>query len=160
MRINERFTTIMQHLVTNKNVTIVENYNPVYANAYGHVNSMHMNLRQWYRLAKKLFFANVIDRWNGAWLTPSDIDKKNFEGNSDIIFCFIRKADIKELWLKNYIVLKKGGVYSIRENRWYTHRDFYKLRSLYNHNMLDESWTWEARMFGYSNEEYLDAITE
>ena len=158
MRINERFVGVLNHLVTNKNTVIVENYNPVYAGAYGHVNSMHMSSKQWYKLAKKLFFANIIDRWNGVWLTPSDIDKDCFEGNPDIIFCFIRKVDVKEVWLKNYVVLKKGGVYSIRENRWYTHRDFYKLRSLYNSKMLDESWAWEYRLFGYSNEEYLDAI--
>ena len=156
--INERFIGVMNHIVTNKNTVVIENYNPKYARSYGHVNSMHMNSRHYYKLAKKLFFANIVDRWGGAWLTPSDIDKKSFEGNSDIIFCFIKKADVKEVWLKNYIVLKKGGVYSIRENRWYSVKDFYKLRNLYNNKMLNESWAWEYRLFGYSNEEYLKAV--
>lgn len=138
MNINMRNITRTSYICNSRNTVVVENYNKKYAASYGDVDSMMLTRKEWSKLAKKLYFADHQDKWGGAWLTPIDIDPE-FAGK-DIKFCLIRKADVKEIWLKNYVVLKSGGVYSIRANYWYTKKDFYGIRNLYNKGLTHQDF--------------------
>lgn len=161
-RINERFIQAMDYAdamfdarIDDDGVFLIENFDVHVASCYGNVGEMI----EVYGITKHIYkkITDVVRGDTSAWgeyfLTPKDVDPK-FDEYEDIKLCYIRKSDIKEIWRKNYVVLKQGGVYSIRGNHWYGKKTFYKLRDLYNKKCFDSIVDgYSVRIVGMSNEE-------
>lgn len=161
-RINERFISIMANADSiaeeswnsEDSVILVENYDPVVYGCYGNVGEMRYVFGLTSHVYKKLkdIYRGEYSDWGKYYLVPVDVDKF-FDG--EYRYCHIKKSHIKEIWKKNYIVLKNGGVYSIRENHWYSLKDFYKLRDLYNKKLYNHDYNgYSVYDFGLDNKDY------